>query len=485
MSPRAPVRTTSRAGGNGFGLRFWLLGAGLLASGCGASADGAGSVRPKHVILISIDTLRADHLSCYGYARATSPHLDELARAGVRFSDVTSAAPWTLPSHASMLTGLYPSHHGVKSHEMRLPSSVVTVAEEFQAHGYETFAVVNTHNVGAPQYQLDQGFAHEHFRYVTETAEDKDLKLHTLDMGAVVVAEAQGFLTKRDRAKPFFLFLHFYDVHSDWTPREDYRREFVPEYHGELDGGTQQLNRLRNLGQQLGEDDLRFLEGLYDAEIRTLDEVLGGFLAWLGTEGLRADTLIVVTSDHGEEFQEHGGLLHGRTQYQELLHVPLIVAGPGVPAGLVVATPVHGVDVTPTLLGVMGVPSSVPRDGLDLTPTWSGGALPERALFGEADQDNSVAGVERVDTKQMVRRGADKLILDRDARRLELYDLARDPFEHDDLFAQRGERARVLGRELKEFLERAVTPERIPPPSAEEQRQLDAMGYGGGERDKK
>ncbi|NOT30531.1 MAG: sulfatase [Planctomycetes bacterium] len=431
--------------------------------------------------MISIDTLRPDHLSCYGHPRETSPNLDRLARRGVRFTDVTAAAPWTLPSHASLLTGLYPSRHGVKSHQTRLPQSVVTVAEEFQAAGFETLAVVNTHNVGAPQYQLGQGF--EHFRYISEVSEDRQMKLRVVNMGEVVVAEAEALLTRRDAAKPFFLFLHFYDAHTDWTPSADFRRELVRPYSGALVGDTQELNRIRNLGQRLGPDDLRFLGELYDAEIRTLDQVLGGFLDRLEAQGLLADALVLVTSDHGEEFQEHGGLLHGRTQYQELLRVPLILAGPGIPSGAVVDVPAHGVDVTPTLLAVLGISTQTPHDGLDLSPTWRGGTLRERALFGEADQDNRYAERER-DMKQMVRRGGHKLIVDRAAQRLELYDLARDPGESQNLVAEEAERVRTLGTELKEFLGRAVMSERIPLPSAEERRQLEAMGYGGDARDK-
>ncbi len=460
------------------GKRPWRgrVGPSLLALAL-AACGGAEAARPRHVLLISIDTLRPDHISCYGHTQETSPNLDRLARRGVRFTDVTAAAPWTLPSHASLLTGLYPSRHGVKSHQTRLPEAVITVAEEFQAAGFETMAVVNTHNVGAPQYRLGQGF--EHFRYITETAEDRELRLRVVNMGEVVANEARSLLARRDPDKPFFLFLHFYDCHTDWTPREEHRRALVQPYSGTLVGNTQELNRIRNLGQQLAPDDLRFLRELYDAEIRTFDQVLGGFLDGLERDGLLDDTLVVVTSDHGEEFQEHGGLLHGRSQYQELLRVPLILAGPGLPAGVVVDVPAHGVDVAPTLLALLGLAPEGTHDGLDLSPTWSGGQLPERALFGEADQDNRTAERE-VDTKQMVRRGAHKLIVDRVAQRIELYDLARDPHERRDLAAEAGAQARALALELREFLTRAVTPEKIPLPSAEERRQLDAMGYGGG-----
>src|SRR5262245_35673895 len=160
--PRVVPRTWPRRAAGGI-----LCGivCGIVAACSGSDGgEGARGDRPRNAILISIDTLRPDHLSCYGYPRATSPHLDRIAGAGVRFTDVTAAAPWTLPSHASMLTGLYPSRHGVKSHETRLPAETVTLAEEFQAAGFQTFAVVNSHNLGAPQFQLGQGF--ERFEYV-------------------------------------------------------------------------------------------------------------------------------------------------------------------------------------------------------------------------------------------------------------------------------------------------------------------------------
>jgi arylsulfatase A-like enzyme len=231
--------------------------------------------RPRNLLLISIDTLRPDHLGCYGHARPTSPTLDGIAARGVRFTDVTAAAPWTLPSHASLFTGLYPSHHGVKGHETRLAESFVTLAEEFRDAGFRTIGVVNTWNVGAPQFELAQGF--EHFHYVPETEERPGGIQRTLAAGRDVVAKAQELLETSDAAKPYFLFLHFYDVHTDFTPRAGYREMFVEPYDGPLKGRTQELIQLRSLGRKLGADDLRWLRQMYDAEIRQLDDLLGRF----------------------------------------------------------------------------------------------------------------------------------------------------------------------------------------------------------------
>jgi arylsulfatase A-like enzyme len=322
-----------------------------LAAGCGGGEARDG--RPRNAILISIDTLRPDHLGSYGYARETSPTLDRIAAEGVRFEDVTAPSPWTLPSHASMLTGLYPSHHGVKTHETRLSQDVVTLAEEFRDAGYATFGVVSRHNLGAPQFQLSQGITDEHFSYIVETEEDvASMEQRTLSRGEQAVATAKELLRSREDDEPFFLFLHLYDVHT---------------HVGE--------------DEQLSDDDVRWLGEMYDAEIRQVDDHLGRFIGWLADEGLLDESLLVATSGCGEEVPEQG-IPQGRTP--EGGRVLLLMRGPSVPAGKIVPTPVHGVDVTPTILGVMGVASRVARDGIDLSPAWSGGALPER-IFGVED----------------------------------------------------------------------------------------------------
>jgi len=477
-APCPPRRAAVRARA---GLALATLLALPAASGCGS---GPGSDRPRNAILISIDTLRPDHLSCYGWKRETSPTLDRLAANGARFTDVTAAAPWTLPSHTTMLTGLYPAHHGVKTHETRLAQSQVTLAEEFQQAGYQTFAVVNTWNVGAPQFQLDQGFGTygKTFRYISETEEDPvTMQLRTHNNGKQVLAAARELLSQRDPKKPFFLFLHFYDVHTDFTPAEKYRQMFVTPYAGRMTGRTGQLISYRNRGESLTKPDVRWLKEMYDAEIRELDDQLGEFLAFLDEQGVGDDTLFVVTSDHGEEFGEHGGTLHGRTQYEEVLRIPLLIQGPGVPAGQVIDQPVSGVDVTPTILGIMGLESHMPRDGLDLSMLWKGSpTLPERLLYADSDHNNVVDEQDVSDIKKMVRQGEEKLHLDTSNGRLELYDIGSDPGEHQDLLEQRPERVRALQAALQTFLASEVRAESVAPPTREELKKLEELGYGGG-----
>ena len=424
-----------------------LLALAALAGGCGRSSGTA--ERPRNVVLISLDTVRADHLGCYGRGRNTSPAIDALAASGVRFADASATAPWTLPSHVSLLTGLYPSRHGVRSYAHRLPAERETLAERLDRHGFQSLAVVNTWTLGEARFAVLQGFPPAGARYVRETEESEHGR-EIVNRGPRVVEVARELLLAREPEKPFFLFLHFYDAHTDYSPRRSYRRLFVDRYAGSIDGTTRQLLELRARGERLSEADLRYLRELYDAEIRQLDDVLATFFVTLEELGLLADTLIVLTSDHGEEFQEHGGLLHGRTQYQEMLSVPLILRGPGIPRGRVVTEPVSLVDVVPTILSVLGLPPATPVDGVDLSPSWADPArpLPERLLFGEADHTDVVNGQPVGDSRRMARLRHEKLCTDRISGRTELFDLERDPAEREDLSMQRPERVAWLSAAL-------------------------------------
>jgi arylsulfatase A-like enzyme len=450
----------------------------LGAAACAREPSGP----PRNLILISLDTLRPDHLSCYGHARETSPAIDALAARGVRFADASSSAPWTLPAHTTMFTGLYPSHHGVKDYSHRLPAESVTLAEILAARGFQTWAVINTWNIADPRFEIFQGFAPEHLRYVKEAVPGASGGQVILNTGAEVEKTARELLLQRDPARPFFLFAHFYDAHTDFTPDPEYRERFVSSYPGKLDGSTGQLMAIRAQGLRLGESDLRFLRELYEAEIRQLDDVLARFFEFLEEQDLDEDTLIVLTSDHGEEFQEHGGLLHGRTQYEELLRVPLILAGPGIPRGRVVEEPVGLIDLLPTILARFDFAPAAGLVGIDLAPAWSGGSLPQRVLFGEADHNNVVDGKPVIDIKRMARLGSEKLHLDRLDGKVQLYDLSADPREQRDLSATSPERVELLRAALARFQGGAATGEASGAELSKENLELlRKLGYAGEE----
>ena len=428
----------------------------LLVSGCASDP-------PRLLVLISIDTLRPDHLGAYGYERATSPLLDAVAAVGVLFADVTTTSPWTLPAHASLLTGLYPNRHGVRSTGAVLPAEVATLAAELSAHSFRTAAIVNSVYLKREQ-GFDRGF--DEYLYVRELVSQREPSRLITDR-AVQWLERHG-------DGPAFLFLHYYDVHSDYASLPAYEASFARSYRGRADGTTRQLLRWRH-GQETSvrPSDADHLRDLYDAGIRQLDDELGRLFEFLAASGLADATLLAITSDHGEEFFEHGGVLHGLTQYRELVRVPWLLRGPGVPAGRRIEEPVSLVDVVPTLMSALAVPAPAGLDGLDLTRLWNGdGRLPERTLFSGADHNKRPP-----DATASARRGRFCLHLDRPSGRLALYDLARDPGEKTDVAAQEPDVVSRLRAELaeREGGARAVAPRRELAP--EEIEGLRSLGY--------
>jgi arylsulfatase A-like enzyme len=402
----------------------------LLAVGAGCRPE----PRPtEHVLLISIDTLRSDHVGAYGYPRPTSPHLDAFAREGVVFEDVTSPSPWTLPAHASLFTGLYPGRHGLTS-EAVLPAAVTSLATHLAARGFATGAVVNS-NYLSRAFGLDRGF--ERFQYVQEAAQQREPSRAVTDQAIAWAQELAG--------RKWFLFVHYYDVHSDYASLPEYERQFVRPYAGRADGTTAQMAASRQGRIVFDEADAQHLVDLYDAGIRQLDAELARLLVALGSD---PTTLVVITADHGEEFLEHGGVLHGRTQFQELVRIPLIVRGPGVPRGMRATTTASLVDVMPTVLAAVGAPVPAGLDGADLTATWrgGGGALGERYLSCEADHNNA-----EPDVKRAVRHRHHTLHFDRLTGQITLFDLAADPGEHVDLATQQADLAAQLRAQLERF----------------------------------
>ncbi len=419
--------------------------------------------RPRLVVLVSIDTLRADHLGLYGYERPTSPSLDGLALESAVFEDATSSSPWTLPAHATLLTGLYPSRHGLTSHARYLSSDLETLAQLFSQAGYRTAAVVNSHNLG-PEFGLDRGF--QQYSYVEESVEQREPSSEITDQGLEWI-EGAG-------KSPLFLFLHYYDVHSDYASLPRYESEFLRPYEGIADGSTAQLAAYREGQVSLSPADAPNLIDRYDAGIRQMDAEIGRILDFLRERGFWEDTLFVVTSDHGEEFFEHGGVLHGQTQYQEVLRVPLVVKGPGIPHGRRVPTPVSLVDIAPTLLERAGIAVPEGLDGVDVAPLWSEGdpELEARYLFSEADHNN----VEH-DITRSVRYKSFKLHFNRLSREYRFFDLARDPAEQADVSA---DERRVFAA-LSERLDRFMANEKVEAPvrslSEEEIEKLRSLGY--------
>ena len=466
--------------------------------------------RPTAIVLISLDTLRADHLGVYGHHRFTSPVLDEFAAKGVVFEDASATTGWTLPSHASMLTGLFPLRHGVVTPENALSEEVQTLAGWFTEAGWETAAIVNVLWLKREIFGLTRDFGKYLF------IEEADYRRRGPSSWAT--DQAIEWLGE-EHGRPLFLFLHYYDVHADYASLPEYERLFVSPYEGQADGSAWQIERANfaegHIAHCLEEPesdschfgskekprridaemervefdarDVQHLKELYDAGIRQLDTELGRLLGFIDSSGRADETLVIITSDHGEEFLEHGRVGHALTTYQQSLRVPLMMRGPGLPAGVRVEAPVSLVDLAPTLLALAGLPAPDDLDGLDLSGLWSGvdpRLFGERYLFGEASlgvqEQVRLPGVYPI--FRSIRQGGFKLV----ARSLgseteySLYDLGEDPGELRDIASQHRTRVAEMAAVLKHRHGGAGAP--MPAGEAvelapDEVEQLRALGY--------
>jgi arylsulfatase A-like enzyme len=414
--------------------------AAALAWLTGAVTDASAAERCKdcNLLLVSIDTLRADRLGAYGYRRGTSPRIDLLARKSLVFENAVSSAPWTLPSHTAMLTGVEPVKLGIELHTDRVPAEAVTLAEVLAGRGYATGAI-STGAFVAPEYGFDQGF--ESFLYSLGWQDASELP------GRV------GAWLDANRGRRFFLFVHTFHVHDPYAPAASAARLVDPGYTGNLQSyDIPQIVKL-NTGQlTLPPNELARISSLYDAEILEIDGALGAILDRLAALGLDRKTVVIVTSDHGEEFGERGSYgLHAYSLYDELLRVPLLIHVPQGKAGRV-ADPVGLVDIYPTALDLLGVRPPAPVDGQSVLAV----PRPDRCLRAEttipreAFLANAEAEYRRMESRQfrilerprssagtvakvrMARRDSHKLIRNRDGSP-ELYDLAADPGERTNL----------------------------------------------------
>jgi len=361
-----------------------------------------------NVVLYVADSLRADHVSCYGYERSTTPSIDAMAENGVRFQRCFAPATWTRPVAGSLLTGAYPPAHSVRTREDTLRSGVPVLPERFRREGYETLGVTSMGNVSSTT-----GFSRGFDRFVdvykdeavierrrTSTATDEELQQESAEVVAIPRAEdlnraAVDLLADRGE-DPFFLFVWSIDPHTPFDPPEGFREYVDPDYDGEVDGSVESLKAVST------EADLNHLRNLYDGEIAYNDRMIGDLVDHLASIGELSDTLFLVVGDHGEAFREHERLGHGHSPYDELVHVPAVARTPaGSADGHSVDELVSLVDVAPTLLdyaaGVDPDQFSSLAQGVSVAPALSGGDVDgHEAVFTETtpyDMQNSFYSV--------------------------------------------------------------------------------------------
>lgn len=419
----------------------WRVLASVLALGLSSCLPTHEPPVPQHLVLITLDTVRADGLGAYGQPKPTTPRIDEMAAEGVLFLDVLSSSPSTLPSHATIFTGKFPFSHGVRSNDgFRLPEENVTLAEVLSERGWVTRAEVAAPVLNASK-RLDQGFGEynnpaEDLSILERIASSDD---HRGTRPADEVTRRGLEFLRENAGNPFFLWLHYFDAHQPYDPPD------------------------------------RFSEGLgpYHAEIRRIDHHVGTVLDEIEALGLRDRTLLVLTADHGEGLLQHGEETHSFYVYDSTMRVPLIFWGDGMPRGIRIRPLVRTVDIAPTILALLDVPSPPGLEGVSLVPIMRDPRLDLGLVaYGESIESTRAFGSSVL---RFVRVGPWKYIHKPDP---ELYRVDEDPGEVQNVVSERWRVTRRLKKRLHELVEGSGPAGEAEVVLDDRQReQLRALGY--------
>jgi len=436
----------------------------LVGAGCADRTVPVLPSAPHPIIIIDIDTLRADHLGCYGYHRATSPAIDAFAGQSVLFERAFSQAPNTPPSQTSILSGLYPSTHGMIEDDDRVPEAVVTLAEALSAHGFVT---AGFHDGGymSATFKIGQGFE------LYESSQGQGL--------ARSGPEIMSWLNEHAHEN-FLLLIHTYDTHTPYAPPENYRELFLdgldPPNPG-FEPTTDVMEAIRlsvwtDEPRQLEANDLEYARALYDGEIRFVDAWVGEFLELVRELGLDQRATIVFISDHGEEFQEHGSVLHEKL-YSTVTRIPFMIRLPGGSPAHRVTEVVETIDLMPTLLDLVGAPHPEGLQGSSLVSLLAGEPPGDGLAFGESPFFGH---------RRFVATGSHQLLLTKRTGEAELYDFVSDPRQQDDLASAEPGMAQRLRSEILGWDER-IAHQVVEPDhegaelDPETEQQLKELGY--------
>lgn len=443
------------------GAALATLGAAVALCGCSREET------PPNVVLIVLDTLRADRLGCYGYPLATTPNLDRLAAQATRYAAAYTTAPWTLPSHASLFTGLYPLEHGAERaldrdglpRELPLTDSAFTIAEALREAGYETAGFVANNGYLDPHFNLQQGF---------------DLWNVARRYSGRLNQDVFAWL-ERPRGRPFFLFLNYMDMHRPYNSRP--RPGFLPRPVGQDSQQIiEELYPAVLTGQGADPARLQQLVDQYDTAVANLDEQLGRLFARLDELGLRGRTLLVVTSDHGEYLGEHDLLAHSKDVYEEALRVPLIVQEPGQRAGKVETERISLCAVPQLVLAAL--PPGLRRRLAPRFPPADRPVLAEIRYANERDLVGQPWGDRFRRVRRVLYEGDYKYIASSDGQN-ELYDLRSDPREARNLVAEMPDAARRMDQRLLALVDTLVraAEQGAAAASADLRARLEELGY--------
>lgn len=390
-------------------------------------------INRPNVLLIGVETLRADHVSCLGYSRNTTPTLDELAEEGVLFTRAIATSGWTVPSVMSVLTSLYPGIHKTTSSVNRVPEEIHTLAEILKENNYQTAAFISN-----PSMDKNLGFRDGFDLYddfsvgmvidldIFGNEEKVDWHLGR-SMTSKAISNAATNWLKNNREQPFFMFAFFFDPHYDYTPPAPFDRVFDPNYMGFVDG-----RGITSIQTEPARRDLEHIKALYDGEILYTDGYISKLLDSFREYGILDETLVVVFGDHGDEFFEHGSMAHGHSLYNELIHVPLILRRPGIiPRDREVGALVSQVDIMPTILDYLGI---------EYSDFMQGGSL-KSVIEGHKESLHDIVFAELGAVKDKILAAAIseklKFILDLRTGDKELFDLEADPNEQVNIYKEK------------------------------------------------
>ncbi len=396
-----------------------------------------------NIILISIDSLRADHLSCYGYYRNTSPNIDQLAREGVLFKNGFSQVTWTLASHASIFLSQYVWRHNVDSVDTkRLTDPYTTLAEILKNENYATAAFIGG-GILSSSYGFDQGF--EIYREGIPGSRGRN------EIASYINSLLRWLESVRNRK--FFLFIHTYDVHGPYNPPSpDFDLYTKRRCEGKHLRTSKGISPERLKGLELTPEEVDYIMAVYDGCINYVDDQLGKLFMKLNQLGIDDNTIIILTADHGEAFKEHGKLGHCGKPYIEEVHVPLIMKGPGIPRNRIYENYIQHIDIVPTILEILHIPQREEFQGRSLLP------LMHDCEIEEYSETYSL-GLVKPPFSISLRTKEWTYIIDRSGRD-ELYDRINDPKEQNNIIEKRPLIAQKLRGELEDFI--ALTSEGKP-----------------------
>ena len=456
--------------------------------------------KQMNVLLITIDTLRADHLGCYGYKEIKTPILDGLAERGTIFTQHICQQPITTASHASLLTSTYPVSNGVQSNNIPLDATIIRLPEILSQYGYATGAFVSGYPLQAYASALDQGFQHyddkffivdylpgqlpKWFMQLTVMGiVEKYLQLR----GFMIIIQRRGDQTNeaalkwldRIEKEKFFLWVHYYDPHTPYDPPAPFNTLYDPNYQGKIDGSMKTLSKIWDKKITLSSDDIRHLIALYDGEISFVDQEIGVLIKKLEQMGIMDHTIIIVTADHGESLWEHDyHFKHGDFLYEGSIRIPLIIFTPGeTTVQKVIDFPTENIDIVPTLLEILMIPQPQSMQGESLLGLMKGEKNHKKTIaFSQCIGKKRES--DRFEAHKYSIRTVGWKFIRNEGEEDEIYNIKQDPEELYNLITSQPQIKEALKRVLDDNLSSLKRAEiHTTPRDADTLRKLKSLGY--------